>query len=64
MECQVYEMLVTLRFLILTSTLQKMIIESATISKVGKLLECDFGESKYHSPKNMMQLFQGDKICF
>ncbi|KAI3958245.1 hypothetical protein MKW92_050739 [Papaver armeniacum] len=32
-------------------------------SKLGKLLECDFGESKCHSPSSIMQMFQSSIFC-
>nr|KYP62406.1 Xyloglucan galactosyltransferase KATAMARI1 [Cajanus cajan] len=39
------------------------IIEQCSRSNVGKLLECDFGESKCHSPSSIMQMFQGSLFC-
>ncbi|TKY62305.1 Xyloglucan galactosyltransferase KATAMARI1 [Spatholobus suberectus] len=39
------------------------IIEQCKRSKVGKLLECDFGESKCHSPSSIMRMFQGSLFC-
>lgn len=39
------------------------IIDECKSSKVGKLLECDFGESKCHSPSSIMQMFQSSVFC-
>ncbi|WOG94967.1 hypothetical protein DCAR_0314264 [Daucus carota subsp. sativus] len=39
------------------------IIEECKQSKVGKLLECDFGESKCHSPSSIMQMFHNSVFC-
>ncbi|CAL0309798.1 unnamed protein product [Lupinus luteus] len=39
------------------------LIEQCRRSKVGKLLECDFGESKCHSPSSIMQMFQSSLFC-
>ncbi|KAH6811424.1 Exostosin family protein [Perilla frutescens var. frutescens] len=39
------------------------IIDQCKNSKVGKLLECDFGESKCHSPSSIMQMFQSSLFC-
>ncbi|XP_038694836.1 xyloglucan galactosyltransferase MUR3-like [Tripterygium wilfordii] len=39
------------------------IIDQCKSSKVGKLLECDFGESKCHSPSSIMQMFQSSLFC-
>ncbi|KAE9585521.1 putative exostosin [Lupinus albus] len=39
------------------------LIEQCKRSKVGKLLECDFGESKCHSPSSIMQMFQSSLFC-
>ncbi|OIW11250.1 hypothetical protein TanjilG_28341 [Lupinus angustifolius] len=39
------------------------LIEQCKRSKVGKLLECDFGESKCHSPSSIMQMFQSSVFC-
>lgn len=39
------------------------IINQCKNSKVGKLLECDFGESKCHSPSSIMQMFQSSLFC-
>lgn len=39
------------------------IINECKNSKVCKLLECDFGESKCHSPSSIMQMFQSSLFC-
>ncbi|KAM1483794.1 hypothetical protein TB2_035054 [Malus domestica] len=39
------------------------IIDQCRSSKVGKLLECDFGESKCHSPSSIMHMFQRSLFC-
>ncbi|WOG81195.1 hypothetical protein DCAR_0100340 [Daucus carota subsp. sativus] len=39
------------------------LIDECKRSKVGKLLECDFGESKCHSPSSIMQMFQSSVFC-
>ncbi|CAL0326848.1 unnamed protein product [Lupinus luteus] len=39
------------------------LIEQCKRSKVGKLLECDFGESKCHSPSSIMEMFQSSLFC-
>ncbi|KAL3647689.1 Xyloglucan galactosyltransferase mur3 [Castilleja foliolosa] len=39
------------------------IIDQCKNSKVCKLLECDFGESKCHSPSSIMQMFQSSLFC-
>ncbi|XP_009382174.2 xyloglucan galactosyltransferase KATAMARI1 homolog [Musa acuminata AAA Group] len=39
------------------------IIDQCKRSKVCKLLECDFGESKCHSPSSIMQMFQSSLFC-
>ncbi|KHN02461.1 Xyloglucan galactosyltransferase KATAMARI1 [Glycine soja] len=44
-------------------SIRGQIIEQCRRSKVGKLLECDFGESKCHSPSSIMQMFQGSLFC-
>lgn len=44
-------------------SIRGQIIDQCRSSKVGKLLECDFGESKCHSPSSIMQMFQGSLFC-
>ncbi|BAT85576.1 Xyloglucan galactosyltransferase [Vigna angularis] len=44
-------------------SIRGQIIDQCKRSKVGKLLECDFGESKCHSPSSIMQMFQGSLFC-
>ncbi|XP_065873785.1 xyloglucan galactosyltransferase MUR3 [Euphorbia lathyris] len=44
-------------------SIRGQIIEQCKKSKVGKLLECDFGESKCHSPSSIMQMFQSSLFC-
>ncbi|KAL4306121.1 hypothetical protein AHAS_Ahas16G0146600 [Arachis hypogaea] len=44
-------------------SIRGQIIEQCRSSKVGKLLECDFGESKCHSPSSIMQMFQSSLFC-
>ncbi|KAI4324603.1 hypothetical protein MLD38_030074 [Melastoma candidum] len=44
-------------------SIRGQIIEQCKNSKVGKLLECDFGESKCHSPSSIMQMFQSSLFC-
>ncbi|KAL3517746.1 hypothetical protein ACH5RR_020335 [Cinchona calisaya] len=39
------------------------IIDQCKNSKVCKLLECDLGESKCHSPSSIMQMFQNSLFC-
>ncbi|KAL8101969.1 xyloglucan galactosyltransferase MUR3-like [Apium graveolens] len=39
------------------------LIDECKRSRVGKLLECDFGESKCHSPSSIMQMFQNSVFC-
>ncbi|XAR61042.1 hypothetical protein NMG60_11034622 [Bertholletia excelsa] len=39
------------------------IIDQCKNSKVCKLLECDFGESKCHSPSSIMNMFQSSLFC-
>lgn len=39
------------------------IIDQCKASPVCKLLECDFGESKCHSPSSIMQMFQSSLFC-
>lgn len=39
------------------------LIDQCRKSKVGKLLECDFGESKCHSPSSIMKMFQSSLFC-
>ncbi|MED6168020.1 Xyloglucan galactosyltransferase mur3 [Stylosanthes scabra] len=44
-------------------SIRGQIIDQCRSSKVGKLLECDFGESKCHSPSSIMQMFQSSLFC-
>ncbi|KAL6271331.1 hypothetical protein ACE6H2_028242 [Prunus campanulata] len=44
-------------------SIRGQIIDQCRNSKVGKLLECDFGESKCHSPSSIMQMFQSSLFC-
>ncbi|PSR86404.1 Xyloglucan galactosyltransferase [Actinidia chinensis var. chinensis] len=44
-------------------SIQGQIIDQCKNSKVGKLLECDFGESKCHSPSSIMKMFQSSLFC-
>lgn len=44
-------------------SIRGQIIEQCKNSPVGKLLECDFGESKCHSPSSIMQMFQSSLFC-
>ncbi|WCJ38226.1 Exostosin family protein [Euphorbia peplus] len=44
-------------------SIRGQIIEQCKNSKRGKLLECDFGESKCHSPSSIMQMFQSSLFC-
>uniref|UniRef100_A0A5B7AWY3 Exostosin GT47 domain-containing protein n=1 Tax=Davidia involucrata TaxID=16924 RepID=A0A5B7AWY3_DAVIN len=44
-------------------SIRGQIIDECKKSKVGKLLECDFGESKCHSPGSIMQMFQSSLFC-
>ncbi|KAL3850013.1 hypothetical protein ACJIZ3_011895 [Penstemon smallii] len=44
-------------------SIRGQIIDQCKNSKVGKLLECDFGESKCHSPSSIMQMFQSSHFC-
>ncbi|EXB46028.1 Xyloglucan galactosyltransferase KATAMARI1 [Morus notabilis] len=44
-------------------SIRGQIIDQCRISKVGKLLECDFGESKCHSPSSIMRMFQSSLFC-
>lgn len=46
-----------------TKSIRGQIIDQCRESKVGKLLECDFGESKCHSPSSIMQMFQSSLFC-
>lgn len=46
-----------------TKSIRGQIIDQCRTSKVGKLLECDFGESKCHSPSSIMQMFQSSLFC-
>ncbi|KAI4338984.1 hypothetical protein MLD38_023978 [Melastoma candidum] len=44
-------------------SIRGQIIEQCKRSDAGKLLECDFGESKCHSPSSIMQMFQSSLFC-
>ncbi|KAK4408178.1 Xyloglucan galactosyltransferase MUR3 [Sesamum angolense] len=44
-------------------SIRGQIINQCKNSKVCKLLECDFGESKCHSPSSIMQMFQSSLFC-
>ncbi|XP_023534361.1 xyloglucan galactosyltransferase MUR3-like [Cucurbita pepo subsp. pepo] len=44
-------------------SIRGQIIDQCKNSKVCKLLECDFGESKCHSPSSIMQMFQSSLFC-
>ncbi|URE02992.1 hypothetical protein MUK42_19967 [Musa troglodytarum] len=44
-------------------SIRGQIIDQCKRSKVCKLLECDFGESKCHSPSSIMQMFQSSLFC-
>lgn len=44
-------------------SIRGQIIDQCKNSEVGKLLECDFGESKCHSPSSIMQMFQSSLFC-
>ncbi|MBA0859709.1 hypothetical protein Goshw_009869 [Gossypium schwendimanii] len=44
-------------------SIRGQIIDQCRQSKVCKLLECDFGESKCHSPSSIMQMFQSSLFC-
>ncbi|KAL0461062.1 UNVERIFIED_CONTAM: Xyloglucan galactosyltransferase MUR3 [Sesamum latifolium] len=44
-------------------SIRGQIINECKNSKVCKLLECDFGESKCHSPSSIMQMFQSSLFC-
>ncbi|KAG0477891.1 hypothetical protein HPP92_012610 [Vanilla planifolia] len=44
-------------------SIRGQIIEQCKASPVCKLLECDFGESKCHSPSSIMQMFQSSLFC-
>ncbi|GAA0163200.1 glycosyltransferase [Lithospermum erythrorhizon] len=44
-------------------SIRGQIISQCKDSKVCKLLECDFGESKCHSPSSIMQMFQSSLFC-
>ncbi|OVA02299.1 Exostosin-like [Macleaya cordata] len=44
-------------------SIRGQLIEQCRKSKVCKLLECDFGESKCHSPSSIMQMFQSSLFC-
>lgn len=44
-------------------SIRGQIIDQCKNSEVGKLLECDLGESKCHSPSSIMQMFQSSVFC-
>lgn len=44
-------------------SIRGQIIDQCKRAKGGKLLECDFGESKCHSPSSIMQMFQTSVFC-
>ncbi|MFS7902411.1 putative exostosin [Helianthus anomalus] len=44
-------------------SIRGQIIDQCKNSDVGKLLECDLGESKCHSPSSIMQMFQSSVFC-
>nr|XP_010933141.1 xyloglucan galactosyltransferase KATAMARI1 homolog [Elaeis guineensis] len=44
-------------------SIRGQIINQCKKSKACKLLECDFGESKCHSPSSIMQMFQSSLFC-
>ncbi|KAG2323616.1 hypothetical protein Bca52824_016829 [Brassica carinata] len=44
-------------------SIRGQIIDQCRNSNVGKLLECDFGESKCHAPSSITKMFQGSLFC-
>ncbi|KAL4588014.1 hypothetical protein LXL04_000892 [Taraxacum kok-saghyz] len=44
-------------------SIRGQIIDQCKSSNLGKLLECDLGESKCHSPSSIMQMFQSSIFC-
>ncbi|KAK9726447.1 hypothetical protein RND81_05G215800 [Saponaria officinalis] len=44
-------------------SIRGQIIDECKKTKVCKLLECDFGESKCHSPDSIMKMFQSSLFC-
>ncbi|XP_039138588.1 LOW QUALITY PROTEIN: xyloglucan galactosyltransferase KATAMARI1 homolog [Dioscorea cayenensis subsp. rotundata] len=44
-------------------SIRGQLIDQCKQSSVCKLLECDFGESKCHSPSSIMQMFQSSLFC-
>ncbi|CAM8933307.1 unnamed protein product [Rhodiola kirilowii] len=46
-----------------SKSIRGQIIDQCKRSKGGKLLECDFGENKCHSPSSIMQMFQSSIFC-
>lgn len=44
-------------------SIRGQLIDQCRNSQVCKLLECDFGESKCHSPSSIMQMFQSSLFC-
>lgn len=45
------------------TSIRGQIMDQCKKSKVGKLLECDLGESKCHSPSTIMKMFQESVFC-
>eukprot|EP01018_Ginkgo_biloba_P021509 Gb_29767 [translate_table: standard] len=45
------------------TSIRGQIMDQCKQSKVGKLLECDLGESKCHSPSTIMKMFQESVFC-
>uniref|UniRef100_A0A7N0ZWC7 Exostosin GT47 domain-containing protein n=1 Tax=Kalanchoe fedtschenkoi TaxID=63787 RepID=A0A7N0ZWC7_KALFE len=46
-----------------SKSIRGQIIDQCKRSKGGKLMECDFGESKCYSPSSIMQMFQSSIFC-
>eukprot|EP00252_Welwitschia_mirabilis_P019530 TRINITY_DN4537_c0_g2_i1.p1 TRINITY_DN4537_c0_g2~~TRINITY_DN4537_c0_g2_i1.p1 ORF type:complete len:549 (-),score=26.34 TRINITY_DN4537_c0_g2_i1:360-1967(-) len=44
-------------------SIRGQILDQCRSSKLAKLLECDFGESKCHSPSSIMNMFQHSVFC-
>lgn len=44
-------------------SIRGQIIDQCKSTKACKLLECDFGESKCHSPDSIMKMFQSSLFC-
>ncbi|XP_077239000.1 xyloglucan galactosyltransferase KATAMARI1 homolog isoform X2 [Tasmannia lanceolata] len=47
----------------MAGSIRGQIIDQCRASKRGKLLECDQGESKCHSPSSIMKMFQSSVFC-